>query len=286
MLGHLLLAIGVCLPVQGDRILMRDLASALPAFAGRDDQEPIGLAPAAGAVRRFSAGELIRLAARKGIGAAVEPVCFERKRQPLTKDQVLASLRRSLPQDATLELLGFSDSPVPEGVIDFPRNGLSAPNPAAPRGPVIWKGRVTYATAQSVPTWAKVRVWVTRPIVVASEDLPAGRAIESGKIRIAEREFPPFTEPRPAAVETFLGTTPRRTIRADAPLSVADLDAPVDITRGGMVGVEARVGAASIKFKVRAEASGRVGDLVPVRNVESGKTFRARVIRKGWVAVE
>jgi len=37
---------------------------------------------------------------------------------------------------------------------------------------------------------------------------------------------------------------------------------------------------------VRAEASGKVGDLIPVRNVESGKTFRARVVRKGWVAVE
>ena len=53
-----------------------------------------------------------------------------------------------------------------------------------------------------------------------------------------------------------------------------------------MVGIEAHVGAASLKFEVRAEASGRAGDFVPVRNVDSGKTFRARVVRKGWVAVE
>jgi flagella basal body P-ring formation protein FlgA len=37
---------------------------------------------------------------------------------------------------------------------------------------------------------------------------------------------------------------------------------------------------------VRAEAAGKVGDLILVRNVESGKTFRARVVRKGLVAVD
>jgi flagella basal body P-ring formation protein FlgA len=29
-----------------------------------------------------------------------------------------------------------------------------------------------------------------------------------------------------------------------------------------------------------------VGDCIPLRNMESGKTFRARVVRKGFVAVE
>jgi len=53
-----------------------------------------------------------------------------------------------------------------------------------------------------------------------------------------------------------------------------------------MVGIEARYGAAFVKFEVRAEASGRAGDSIAVRNVDSGKTFRARVLRKGWVGVE
>jgi flagella basal body P-ring formation protein FlgA len=56
--------------------------------------------------------------------------------------------------------------------------------------------------------------------------------------------------------------------------------------RGEMVGVEASYGAAFLKYEVRAETSGHVGEMVGVRNVESGKTFRAKVIRQGWVAVE
>ncbi len=50
--------------------------------------------------------------------------------------------------------------------------------------------------------------------------------------------------------------------------------------------MEAHVGGALLKFRVRAEQAGRTGDAIAVRNIESGKTFQARIVRKGWVAVE
>ena len=286
MLGHLLLAIGACLPVEGDRILIHDLVSAIPAFAEHDEQESIAFAPAPGVQRRFSAGELSRLAARKNISAPIEAVCFERTLATLTEQSVLSALRRALPEDAELELIAFSDSPVPAGSLEFSRVGLTRARPASPREPVIWKGHVTYATAQSVTVWAKVRVWISRTTVVAVEDLQAGKPIGAGQIRMAAADLAPFVEMAPASIEMFSGMILRRPIRAGKLVSAADIEAPAEVTRGDMVGVEAHVGAASLKFEVRAEASGRIGDLVPVRNVGSGKTFRARVVRKGWVAVE
>ena len=66
---------------------MRDLAAGVPAFASSDPTESIGFAPAPGAQRRFSAGELRRLAARKGVDTAIEPVCFERRLSELTSEQ-------------------------------------------------------------------------------------------------------------------------------------------------------------------------------------------------------
>src|SRR5437762_13675240 len=99
----LLLAAAACLPVEGDRILMRDLSAAVAAVAGLDPEEPLGFTPAPGAQRRFSAGELQRLAARKGIAAEIEPVCFERKRDPLTRERILAALREGLPEKAQIE---------------------------------------------------------------------------------------------------------------------------------------------------------------------------------------
>jgi len=75
---HLLfeLALSVCFPVTGERILMRDLAAANTAFAAADAEQIIGFAPAPGAQRRFSAGELSRLAVSNGIVTESVGVCF------------------------------------------------------------------------------------------------------------------------------------------------------------------------------------------------------------------
>src|SRR2546428_5113007 len=115
----LLFAIAACLPVEGDRILMRDLAAAIPAFSDIDASESIGFAPAPGARRRFSAGELDRLAARKGVALQSEPVCFERKMEALTTDRVLQALRESLPKTAQMELIEFHPAEVPKGALEL-----------------------------------------------------------------------------------------------------------------------------------------------------------------------
>src|SRR5205814_8410934 len=130
-----LLAVQSCLPVDGGRIRMRDLAAAAAAFSALDPEESVGFAPAPGSQRRFSAGELERLAVRKGIRADSEPVCFERKLESLTKEQVIAALRESLPEGAQMELIEFSQTRIPKGAIEFPRSGLTQPRPTGPRQP-------------------------------------------------------------------------------------------------------------------------------------------------------
>src|SRR5258705_11779715 len=116
MLAHLLLAIGACLPVEGDRIVIADLVAAIPEFAQSDAKESIGFAPAPGSQRRFSVGELSRLAARKGVTvAAIESVCFERKLEALTKERVITALRESLPAGAEFELIDFGPAQATNG---------------------------------------------------------------------------------------------------------------------------------------------------------------------------
>src|SRR5437660_514965 len=117
----LLLAAAACLPVEGDRILMKDLSAAVAAFTGLDPDEALGFTPAPGAQRRFSAGELQRLAGRQGITAEIAPVCFERKLEMLTQDQILAALRKALPEKAQIEVVEFSRERVPQGALEFAR---------------------------------------------------------------------------------------------------------------------------------------------------------------------
>jgi flagella basal body P-ring formation protein FlgA len=285
---HLLLglALGACWPVEGDRILMGDLAAAVPEFSSAAAGESIGFTPFPGSQRRFSAGELSRLAASHGIVAEPGPVCFERKLEALTRERLLAALREALPAGAHLELADFSRVNIPQGTLEFSRESLTPVPLASPRDTVIWRGRLKYAAAQSLPLWAKVRVWVSRSGAVAVQDLPTGKPIVAAEIRIGELEQSPFAEAPAASAEEVTGLAPRRPIRAGQPVPTSWLEIPAEVTRGEMVGIEARCGAAFLKFEVRAESSGHVGDAVQVRNVESGKTFRAHVIRKGWVAVE
>ena len=280
------LAISACFPVTGERILMRDLTAAVPAFAIADGEQIIGFAPAPGAQRRFSAGELSRLAASNGVVIEAAGVCFERKLAPLTQEQVLTALRAGLPAGAVLELLEFSHVRVPDGTVEFPRSGLPPARPDAPRDPVIWRGSVKYAATQSMPVWAKTRVWISMPSVVAVQDLQPGKPIEAGQIRMGNIDTGPYSRSEALLAEQAVGLELRRPIRAGQPITRSALEMPLLVERGEMVGLEARVGGAFLKSKVRAEGSGRAGDTIVVRNIESGRSFQARIIRKDWVAVE
>jgi flagella basal body P-ring formation protein FlgA len=277
MVGLFVLAIIACLPVAGDRILVRDLAAAIPAFSSADPEEAIGFAPSPGAHRRFTAGELNRIAAKHGVTAELEPVCFERTLTALTREMIVAAMRESLPKEAELEVIEFSRIDIPQGALEFSKREFTG---------AMWRGRVRYAAGRSIPVWAKVRVSISRVGVVAARDLAPGKPIEAGDIHVEETRANPFDDSPAATVEQIAGRIPRRPIRAGETISLATLEIAVDVTRGETVGLEARAGAAFLKSEARAEASGRIGDFIMVRNIESGKTFRARVLRKGWVGVE
>lgn len=289
MAWHLLLglAASACLPVEGDRILMRDLAAAIPAFAIVDAEERVGFTPVPGSQRRFSAGELSRLAARHSIAVEMlAPVCFERTVETLTEERLLTTLREALPGNAHLEIVDFSRVRIPSGELEFLRDGLTPAPVASPRAPVLWRGRLKYAATQSMPVWVKARVWVSRQTVVAVRDLAIGKPIEVAEIRLGVVDVSPFSEAAASSIQEVAGFAPRLAIRGGQAIPRSVLESPAEVIRGEMVGVEALYGAAFLKYEVRAEASGRVGEAIPVRNLKSGKTFRARVIRKGWVAVE
>jgi flagella basal body P-ring formation protein FlgA len=71
----------------------------------------------------------------------------------------------------------------------------------------------------------------------------------------------------------------------DSPLPRRLLAVPREVERGDRVQVEASFGAATVGSTAEAESAGAVGDTVLVRNLETGKRFRARVEGKGRVAL-
>jgi flagella basal body P-ring formation protein FlgA len=282
----LLIAAGACVPLSGDRILMGDLAAAVPAFKTLDAQEAIGYTPAPGAIRRFPAGELDRLAERHGIASRSDPVCFEREMETLTSERITGALRAVLPEGAQLELLDFSRGSVPKGTLEFLPAGLTPAPASAPRQPVLWRGRVNYGRKQSVTVWAKTRAWTAGARLIAARDLEAGKPIEPGQLRMESIEQSPFAASERVSPEAVTGLAPRRRIAAGQPVLPSALEAPADVARGAVIHVEARFGAATLQFEARAEAPGRVGDRIPLRNPQSNKTFHARVVGRNAAQVE
>jgi hypothetical protein len=162
-----LLAVAVsCVVVQGDRILMEDLAKAIPAFAAAPAAEVAGLAPAPRIRRTFPRREIERLAARYGIevpsGASA---CFEGASELLTKTRVRQALDEALRgEKVSFTLLEFSRYPVPHGQLEFGPPPRSDTDQA-----VIWRGSLRYGVNRSVAVWARVRL-VRPPLEVERGD--------------------------------------------------------------------------------------------------------------------
>ena len=276
------LTITGCLAVSAgaDRIMLRDLAPAFSALPEEVGETPVAFAPAPGVRRLFGLAELRRVAARFHIAGAPErEICFERPVAPLTPARLLEPMQRALPE-AHIEILDFSHFPAPEGDLEFPAAGLYQT-----AGGEVWNGRVRYAGGRRFAVWAKVRVRIRSSQVVAISDLPAGHVVTADQLRLESGEiFPTGASPLDSIGEVA-GRVLRHSVRAGTPLQPQWLDAATDVARGDTVRVEVNGGRTRLEMQAVAETGGSVGQSILMRNPESKKRFRARIVGKGKVSI-
>jgi flagella basal body P-ring formation protein FlgA len=275
-------AVAGCIAVSAgsDHITIRDLAAAFPGFEAGATDRPVSLAPAPGVQRIFRLPELRRLADSLDITTPPErELCFERPVAPINPARVLEVMRKQLPA-AEIEILEYSRLPVPDGELEFPVSGLRM----TPSGG-FWSGSVRYAGGRRYPVWARVRVSVVAPRVIAAEDLKPGRAIEASQLRVEMREDFPAANVFVTSLEQVAGSILERPVRSGTALRAEWLAAPKEVVRGDTVQVEVWIGGAHLKLPAVAEASGAMGQTIPVRNADSKKRFWAQVVGKGRVSV-
>jgi hypothetical protein len=152
LLAAFALAGCVAIGAGSDRVLLRDLAPAFPDVAAEAMDTPVALAPSPGVQRNFDLAELRRLAARLKLADPVREVCVTRRAAALDAVRVLEALHAQMPA-AQIELLDYTRGPVPEGELEFSRNGLPSGASA-----IVWSGAVRYAEGRRFPVWAKVRI--------------------------------------------------------------------------------------------------------------------------------
>ena len=274
--------------MEGERIYAADLARALPAFAAVDPGVHFAYSPNPGTERVFTGSQLRRLARRHGLPEeSMRRVCFVREAAPLTEEQVRASLRTALgSEDVSITIVDYCRKPVPAGELVFSLSELPRPRPGAEDEGVLWRGKARYGERRSMPVWARVRLKVSRQQVVALRDLRAGEKITDADVgQITTDAFPEETLPIRSPREV-IGAISRRSIRAGEAIREKDLRLPNDVERGDIVDVFVVKGLARLEFEAKAESSGRVGDMVYVRNPVNGRRFVAVVTEKGKVVVK
>ncbi len=275
-------AVASCLAVQpgSDQILAGDLASALPGVTMPDLSASIAIAPAPGVQRVFHAVELRRIAAHFGwTGEFDSDICIERPVSPPEPARFLAAMRQALPE-AEIAILDYGRQPVPAGEIEFRANTLR-PGPSG----ALWTGTVRYAGTRRFAIWARVQILVPVTRVVAAVDLEPGSAIAAEQVRIEKQAGFPAAAPMLGSLEEAVGKWPRVLIHAGTPLRAVMIEEPKVVIRGDTVKVDVFNGAAHLQMEAKAEASGAVGETVPVLNPDSHRRFPARVEGKGRVSV-
>jgi len=281
MIPLALMALTGCLALapESGNILARDLAPALPGLAGAD--APISLAPVPGVPRVFHMAELRRIAVHFGLtGDPVREICFARPVTPPDPARLLEAMHRQLPE-AHIEILDYGRQPAPAGELEFPLAGLRREGADG-----LWSGSVGYGGNRHFPLWARVRVAVREARVVALEDLRPGRPIAAGQVRLETREVFPEEKAFAGAAGLVVGRAARIAIPAGAVIRLDWLAAAQDVVRGDRVLVEVYSGGAYLKFEATAEASGTVGQVIPVTNPDSQRRFSARVQGKDRVVVK
>jgi flagella basal body P-ring formation protein FlgA len=280
-----------CWPVQDDRIYARDVAAAIPAFAGVAADFALGYAPAPGTRRVFKGDALKRLALNQGVAAevmeAVPDVCFERAMETLQAAEILEAMRSAWSgPNVRLELRSFSPQIAPRGTVVFPRTGVQLPATSDPQADVLWHGYVVYGNNRRFSVSARARITTTTTRVVAVADLAAGAPVREDQVRL--ESFDTFAlDDRPARhLEEVVGYVPRAQIREGSTVLRSQLRRAPEVTRGDVVQVEVTAGAARLMLEGRAQADGVTGKTILVKNLASGKDFRARVTGKGMVSVQ
>lgn len=276
-----------CEFVSGEQIFSADLSRALPVFAAMPQDTVIGYSPAPGARRILQLPELKRIGAQYGIAVPFDSqACFEWKMRTITENDVRTAIRESLKApEARVEVLAISKAPAPEGQLTFAPSGLSAATNIDPATPITWRGYVQYDSTRRFAVWARVRISAAMPRVVAVEQLAAGRPVGKEQVRLETCEDFPLRSDTARSLEEVIGRMPRRAVRAGLAVLRSDLAEAFQVERGDTVEVTAVSGAAQLALEAQAEASGRQGDVISLRNPVSGKLFRARIEGKGRAIV-
>jgi flagella basal body P-ring formation protein FlgA len=277
-----------CHAIQNEMILARDVAAVVPGFAPVAGDFHLGYVSNTGAPRIFRGADLQRIAKNQGVDILNLPdVCFTLWTFIPQPEDIRSAMRQTLEDvpgiaTARIEISASSQHPAPFGKLIFPRIGMQQPSGSQPE--ILWRGYVHHPDGD-FPVWARVRIIANMTRVVATANIPSGKPIQKNQVRLESCEDSLLDEATARNLDEVIGYIPKSLLRAYLPIRKTQLASLPDVARGALIDVEVFAGAAHLVVKGRAQSDGFKGSTIVMRNVSSGKDFRARVAGKDQVIV-
>lgn len=278
-----------CIAVKGSQITAGDLAKASSVFTKLDPALIFSFAPPAGSQRMISAAEIQRWAAEQGLsGIDLPSACFETASYVLTPELIASTLKTVLGTDAKqlhIEVLEVCQCKVPDGRLEFPLSGASAPPEGHPETPVLWRGRLIATDGRAYMIWARVKVTGLATVVRAAQNLQAGRPLRREDLEVVEVSASPLRFPAEETIAAYEGKIANIALPRGTILRRDRVHTPSDVERGSLVKVEVINGGAHLVLTARAETGGNAGDVITLTNPTGAARFRANVTGRGHAQV-
>lgn len=122
------------------------------------------------------------------------------------------------------------------------------------------------------------RVAVYEPVLVAAKDIKLEQVFTQADVRVEEREVKDNSSAYAHSLEDVKGRVPSRIIKAGQEIRMDYLQSPLVFESGAPVTLVVRQGGIQVKAEGIAMQKGRIGKVIRVRNLVSGKVLRAKVI--------
>lgn len=293
---------------RGDRLALDDVAEVVchagAGEAAEGEREAcarlrgvsLGYAPRVGAVREIRREQFERALAAAGFTSrAVRLEVPDVARVRRASQEVPAEvLREAVERAALAELKGAGASArlvkielperleVASGAVEVRASLNGVRDPFAPffvSVEILVDGR----TARRLSVAAQVEAFA--PVVVAARDIAAGERLRPGDLTVETRRLERALSLYVKDAEAARGSSARRTLARGEALTRDALAAEIVVRPGDRLRVVGASGRLRVTVEGEARASGRVGDRITVKNVESGVMLQAVVVDEGTVRV-
>jgi flagella basal body P-ring formation protein FlgA len=277
-----------CVAVAGDRILLRDLATVLPAEAITDPERAVGFSPRAGVQRTLLFREWAG-GARAPLPGEPDEICVQRASRELTRDELTAALESAFAQSGpglTVDVQEFPKGPLPVGRLVFSRANLQLARPSPQSGLVQIIGYIEFggdpARSQRLPIWVRARIEANTARLELTCAVQTGDEIAAACIERKQARAYPFLQGSIATpLAELTGRIARRRLAPGTVLQDNMLYPRQDVKPRQEVSLHVRCGQANLRLKATSETGGATGELVTVRLAASNRRLRARVTAPG-----